>query len=154
MNFFFSKNKKNPRETEAPVFRKLEEGDIPGVEKLFKELVGSQKPPKIASLSADSRTICLVAELAGEIIGFGCLSVYRTPTMGETGRIEDLIVSKNARGKGYGEKIMRELIAAGQKSGIKKISLTSNPMRKAARKLYRKLGFQKIMTDTFVLRIK
>ena len=47
------------------------------------------------------------------------------------------------------EKLMEELLAIAKSRSAKFVSLTSNPKRKAAHKLYEKLGFVKVKTNMF-----
>jgi GNAT superfamily N-acetyltransferase len=52
-----------------------------------------------------------------------------------------MIVDERYRGKGYGEKIMRKLIAWARTQNVDTIELTTNPKRVAANGLYKKVGF-------------
>jgi len=55
--------------------------------------------------------------------------------------IEDMIVDENYRGKGYGRKILKELIQWAKDNGVEVIELTTNPKRVAANELYKSEGF-------------
>ncbi|MDP2630493.1 MAG: GNAT family N-acetyltransferase [Candidatus Uhrbacteria bacterium] len=55
--------------------------------------------------------------------------------------IEDMVVDESYRGRGYGEKILHELIGWARKNNIEVIELTTHPGRIAANSLYKKVGF-------------
>lgn len=48
---------------------------------------------------------------------------------------------------------MQEILSFAKENKLIKLQLTSNHGREVARNLYKKIGFKKIQTDTFVLNI-
>jgi GNAT superfamily N-acetyltransferase len=64
--------------------------------------------------------------------------------------VEDMIVDDAYRGKGYGQKMLLELISWAKKEGIDTIELTSNPKRIAANELYKKTGFELHPTNHYL----
>lgn len=76
----------------------------------------------------------------GEVVGAMCLIVY-TILSTKKAFIEDVVVAKSVRGKGYGEAMIREAIELARSKGVKYIELSSNAKRVAANSLYKKLGF-------------
>jgi ribosomal protein S18 acetylase RimI-like enzyme len=61
---------------------------------------------------------------------------------GRTAHVEDVVVDAGYRGRGTGERLMRELIALARAQGADAMALTSNPSREAANRLYQRLGFE------------
>ncbi len=111
-------------------------------------------PMKMAALKAmlaDPKSILLVMREGKKIIGTGTLMVF-TKIRGKYAYIEDTIVDSAERGKGYGESIVRELIAQARKHKVQTIELSSRPSRVAANHLYQKVGFEQ--KDTNVYRLK
>ncbi|EKD46797.1 MAG: hypothetical protein ACD_67C00061G0007 [uncultured bacterium] len=134
-----------------PTLRSLQVGDEKALIPLFKVLSGRDIIIDSASLVADPDAICLVIEENGELLGFGSLIIHKVPTKGEVARIEDIIISENHQKKGLGRMLVLRLIEIAKKKNIKRINLTSNPMRIGAQKLYESLGFTKGSTDTFTM---
>ena len=135
-----------------PKFRKLKSSDKKDIEKLFIQLVGEKVKISIKSLIRDKSANCIVLEDEKKVVGFGALIVHQVPSEGYVARVEDVIISDTERGKGYGRKIMEELIKIAKKKKVKKINLTSNPKRVEARNLYSSMGFE--IYDTGVFRMK
>ncbi|MFH0969598.1 MAG: GNAT family N-acetyltransferase [Patescibacteria group bacterium] len=133
-------------------FRKIKLTDKKEIEKLLIQLTGKKVKVDMKSLIKDEGADCLVLEENGKIIGFGSLIIHQIPCEGFVARIEDVIIDQNQRGKGYGRKMMEELIKIAKKKKIKKINLTSNPKRVEARSLYESLGFE--LYDTGVFRLE
>ena len=79
------------------------------------------------------------------------LVVFKTPT-DTRARIEDVVVSSDARGKGVGSKLVNHAIRLAKQCGAKTIDLTSRPSRQAANALYKQVGFEQ--SDTNVYRYK
>ena len=87
-----------------------------------------------------------------EIIGALTLTVYRVPT-GIRSIIEDVIVDNSARGQGIGEALMLRAIEIAKEKGASNISLTSNPLREAANRLYLRVGFKKRETNAYQMKL-
>ena len=105
---------------------------------------------ELRTILSDKNTAVVTVKDAERVIGMGTL--YIVQKVGEmTGYVEDLVVDEDYRGQGFGEKIMKKLIATARLKKSGSINLTSRPSRVAAHKLYEKLGFRKRETDVYNL---
>lgn len=122
-------------------------------QRLVPQLTSNNPPPSRADLEALVRSENSVLFIAqgedGQIIGAACLTVYRVPT-GLRAVIEDVIVDESARGQGVGEALVRRALEAAQARGASAVTLTSNPRREAANRLYRRMGFKLRETNAYV----
>ncbi len=82
------------------------------------------------------------------LVGILTLTIIQIPT-GKHGRIEDVVVEKEYRGKGVGEKLSLEAIRIGKELKLSKLFLTSNSKRIEANKLYQKIGFTLSTTNSY-----
>ena len=125
-------------------------------QRLVPQLTDNNPPPSLdnlADLVRDAASTLMVARNAeGEIVGALTLSVYRVPT-GIRSIIEDVIVDNSARGQGIGEALMQRAIELAREKGAKNISLTSNPLREAANRLYLRVGFKKRETNAYQIKL-
>lgn len=126
-------------------------------EKLIPQLSNKQLPTNddINALIA-SPSVLLIArnpDQYGPIVGSGTLAVYRTPT-GLHAHIEDVIVDREYRGLGIGEALVSQLLLIATEMGLDGVSLTCNPSREAANKLYEKMGFMKWKTNVYWYNLK
>jgi ribosomal protein S18 acetylase RimI-like enzyme len=125
-------------------------------QRLVPQLTDNNPPPSLddlADLVRDAASTLMVARNAeGEIVGALTLSVYRVPT-GVRSIIEDVIVDNAARGQGIGEALMQRAIELAREKGAKNISLTSNPLREAANRLYLRVGFKKRETNAYQIKL-
>lgn len=125
-------------------------------QRLVPQLTQNNPPPTqedlVALISETSSTLLLARSDNGQIIGALSLTVYRVPT-GIRSIIEDVIVDVSARGQGVGEALMQYAVDLAREKRAKNISLTSNPMRVAANKLYLKLGFEKRDTNAYQMKL-
>ena len=99
----------------------------------------------------DSPNVLIVAHLgpgASPIVGAGVLGVFRTLS-GLHAHIEDLIVDQSLRGQGIGEALVSRLLQIARELGLEGVSLTCNPRRVAANRLYQKMGFKQWETNTY-----
>jgi ribosomal protein S18 acetylase RimI-like enzyme len=99
----------------------------------------------------DSPSILIVARSPGpenRIVGAATLGVFRTPS-GLHAHIEDVIVEPEQRGQGCGEALVQHLLQVARQLGLRGVSLTCNPRRVAANRLYQKMGFQKWETNVY-----
>ncbi|MBE0681410.1 MAG: GNAT family N-acetyltransferase [Anaerolineales bacterium] len=122
-------------------------------QRLVPQLTKNNPPPSrddLIALVRDSSSTLLVARNDnGDIVGALTLAVYRVPT-GIRSIIEDVVVDVSTRGKGVGEALMLQAIEIAREKGAANISLTSNPMRVAANRLYLRVGFVKRETNAYV----
>jgi len=125
-------------------------------QRLVPQLTNNNPPPSLddlADLVRDASSTLMVARDAdGKIVGALTLSVYRVPT-GIRSIIEDVIVDNVARGQGIGEALMLRAIEIARGKGAKNISLTSNPVREAANRLYLRVGFKKRETNAYQMKL-
>ena len=121
-------------------------------QRLVPQLTNNNPPPSLddlAGLVQDPASTLMVARNEnGNIVGALTLTVYRVPT-GIRSIIEDVIVDSSARGQGIGEALMKRAIDVAREKGAKNISLTSNPMREDANRLYVRVGFKKRETNAY-----
>lgn len=126
-------------------------------QRLVPQLTNNNPPPSLDELAAllrdASSTLMIARDDNGVIVGALSLAVYRVPT-GIRSIIEDVIVDISARGQGIGEELMLRAIEIAREKGAANISLTSNPMRVAANKLYLRVGFQKRDTNAYQLSLR
>lgn len=87
----------------------------------------------------------------GVAVGALTLVWYDVPS-GRKGWIEDVVVDASARGAGVGEALVRAALERAAREGVERVMLTSRPARRAARALYRKVGFEEAETSVFVRR--
>ena len=126
-------------------------------QRLVPQLTNNNPPPSLDDLTAlvrsTSSTLVIARDARGEIIGALTLAIYRVPT-GIRSVIEDVIVDTSARGQGIGEALMRRAIEIAKQKGAGNISLTSNPLRESANRLYVRVGFTKRETNAYQLKLK
>lgn len=121
-------------------------------ERLIPQLTRAPIPAQseLEALIASS-SILLIArfpEQSSPIVGAACLGVFRTPS-GIHAHVEDVIVDEALRGKGIGEALVNALLDEAQSLGLKGVSLTCNPRREAANRLYQKMGFAAWHTNVY-----
>ena len=121
-------------------------------QRLVPQLTSNNPPPARDDLAAlvksESSTLLIARADDGLIIGAANLTVYRVPT-GIRAIIEDVIVDESVRGQGIGEALVKRCLAIAREKGAGGVSLTSNPKREAANKLYQKMGFKKRETNAY-----
>ena len=126
-------------------------------QRLVPQLTNNNPPPShndLADLVRDSSSTLIIARNENnDIVGALTLAVYRVPT-GIRSVIEDVIVDISTRGEGVGEALMLRGIELAREKGAGNISLTSNPMRVAANKLYLRVGFVKRETNAYQMKLK
>jgi GNAT superfamily N-acetyltransferase len=113
----------------------------------------SLDPEKVAARLRDPRVRVVVAVADGRLVGTATLTSLVTLTEGLVGRVEDVVVTKGARGTGLGRRLMEALHVEARDLGITKIELTSRPAREAANQLYRSLGYERRDTNVYRLRL-
>jgi ribosomal protein S18 acetylase RimI-like enzyme len=140
----------------APIFITRVENVSPELvtafERLIPQLTTAPIPTEMdVQKLVNSPSILLVARTPGKdgpVVGAGTLGVFRT-TSGVHAHIEDVIVDENLRGQGIGDALVQGLLEAAHEMGLKGVSLTCNPHRIAANRLYQKIGFKKWETNVY-----
>jgi len=64
-----------------------------------------------------------------------------------------VVVDQNFRRRGIAEALVNSAIEYAREAGVDGISLTSNPKREAANKLYQSMGFEKRETNSYYFKI-
>jgi len=120
--------------------------------RLTPQLSSSAPAPGVAELTemvGSQATILLVArDGALGIVGSMSLIVFRIPT-GVRAWVEDVVVDKDARGRGVAEMLCRDAINRACAAGARTVDLTSRPTRAAANRLYQRLGFAQRETNVY-----
>jgi GNAT superfamily N-acetyltransferase len=135
--------------------RRAGEADLPRVVELLSQLSLDDDRDSAAEtlpesyraafheVQADPRQQLLVAEAEGHVVATATLGIV--PNLSYRGRpwafIESIVVDYPARGKSYGEALVRYAIEEARRAGCYKVSLTSNKRRSEAHRFYEKLGF-------------
>ena len=126
-------------------------------QRLIPQLTNDNPPPTLDELTAlvaeDSSTLLVARSPSQQIIGALSLTIYRVPT-GIRAIIEDVIVDGPARGQGVGQALLQRALQIAKQKGAAGISLTSNPLRVAANRLYVKMGFVKRETNAYHMQLK
>ncbi len=124
-------------------------------QRLVLQSTNNNLPPSLNDLTTlvrdSSSTLMVARNDHREIVGALSLTVYRVPT-GIRSIIEDVIVDNSARGQGIGEALMKRAIEVAREKGASNISLTSNPMRESANRLYLRMGFKKRETNAYQIK--
>ena len=105
---------------------------------------------RIDALMADPDVTLVVARDGYEIVGTATVIVYTTPFWIKA-RLDEVVVDTSARGKGVGEAIVRKCLEIGKRKGAQVAELQSGrgPVRAAAHRLYKRIGFEVRDSDIF-----
>ncbi|EGJ72377.1 GCN5-related N-acetyltransferase [Bacteroides coprosuis DSM 18011] len=128
---------------------------IEAMQCLIPQLTELGEPISFDSLSSlvndqESELILAINE-ENKIVGSLALVVFTIPT-GKKAFIEDVIVDHSARGLGIGEKLIQKAIDLSKEKQVRRIELSSRPIRIPANKLYQKMGFK--VRDTNFYRLE
>lgn len=102
----------------------------------------------LETVIGNSSNTLLAARVNDRTVGMLTLTMLVTPTA-ITGWIADVVVDDGVRGKGIGEKLVREAISRASAGGARYVDLSSRPMREAANRLYQRIGFEKRETNYY-----
>lgn len=129
------------------------------IQALVPQLGPGKIPPTRQELSAlinSEASLLLVARHPAKddpICGMLTLSIYRVPT-GIRSIVEDVIVDAKSRRLGMAEGLLKRAILLAREAGAGNISLSANPTREAAHRLYQKLGFTRRDAFAYIIRLK
>lgn len=128
---------------------------IDGINNLLGQLTSSPKEMNEALLRAiveSDRTHLFLAYIGNQMVGMGTLAAYVIPT-GTKAWVEDVVVDNNFRGKHIGKKLVNHVVEYTKKYSPCSLMLTSRPMRVAANKLYKSVGFEKRETNVYKIQV-
>ncbi|MDE7301272.1 MAG: ribosomal protein S18-alanine N-acetyltransferase [Clostridia bacterium] len=125
--------------------RKCKYEDILSVSELEKECFKGESWAfgTLASAFENPAYDMLVAEEAGEIVGYGCIS-----TVCENCDLENVLVAEAYRKSGIGTAIVEELLSVAEKRGAEKVFLEVRVSNSAAMRMYLACGFVGVYART------
>ena len=120
-------------------FRQMTIADIPAVVSIEREAFTAPWSPEafVNELTHNHFARYTVMELDGEIIGYGGMW-----TIIDEAHITNVAVRSIYRGRGYGERLLRELQEKALSYGSAAMTLEVRVSNEIAQNLYRKLGFK------------
>lgn len=124
--------------------------------KLLLQLSSSKKqmmPSQLKGIIKNKNIYLLAAIEDNKIIGTATLAKVDQIT-GREGYVESVVVDEKYRGKGFGKKLMMYLISLAKNLKIDYLTLTSNPKRKIANKMYKNIGFSIYKTNVYEMELK
>ena len=113
-----------------------------GFDSSFEGLVAEISAKFLASFDA-SRERCWIAELDGAQVG----SVFLVRHTDDVAKLRLLLVDPAGRGQGFGRRLVGECIAFARACGYRKITLWTQSILLAARKIYQDAGFVLVATE-------
>lgn len=99
-------------------------------------------------INSDDRAIILVEDEDENIVGLAVVNIVQKLQHREA-RIDEVVVSSQSRGKGYGKILMQACDDWAFEQGAQVVEFTSRPSRIAANALYQKLGYSVRETNVY-----
>ena len=113
-----------------------------GFDSSFEGLVAEIAAKFLASFDA-SRERCWIADIDGAQVG----SVFLVRHSDDVAKLRLLLVDPAGRGQGLGHRLVAECIAFAQACGYRKITLWTQSILLAARKIYQDAGFVQVASE-------
>jgi DNA-binding MarR family transcriptional regulator/GNAT superfamily N-acetyltransferase len=113
-----------------------------GFDASFEGLVAEITAKFLASFDA-SRERCWIADIDGSAVG----SVFLVRHTDDIAKLRLLLVDPAGRGQGLGRRLVAECVAFAQACGYRKITLWTQSILVAARKIYQDAGFKLVATE-------
>jgi 2-amino-4-hydroxy-6-hydroxymethyldihydropteridine diphosphokinase len=129
--------------------------ELEAINRLLPQLSSSAKAlsaEALKALIASPHTfIYIIKDESHATQGMASLCLCTSPT-GTKAWVEDVVVEKECRGRGYARALLQHLKQESKRLGVKSLNLTSRPERQAANALYRSEGFELRTTNVYRLR--
>ena len=129
--------------------------ELEAINRLLPQLSSNAKPLSAEALNALIASpytfIYIIKDENRATQGMASLCLCASPT-GTKAWVEDVVVDKDCRGRGYARALLQHLKQESRRLGAKSLNLTSRPERQAANALYRSEGFELRTTNVYRLR--
>ena len=140
--------------------RPITKDDFTDVLRLINELALFEKEPEAVAITVDelSRDYdnglfnCLIATLNETVVGMALYYNRYSTWKGKTIHLEDLIVTKSARGKGIGKALLDSLIAIAKNEGVRRLEWCVLDWNTNAIAFYEKTGAT-ILKDWYLVQM-
>jgi DNA-binding MarR family transcriptional regulator/N-acetylglutamate synthase-like GNAT family acetyltransferase len=113
-----------------------------GFDSSFEGLVAEIAAKFLASFDA-SRERCWIAEIEGQQVG----SVFLVRHTDDVAKLRLLLVDPAGRGRGLGHRLVGECVAFAKACGYRRITLWTQSILVAARRIYQDAGFKLVATE-------
>ena len=113
-----------------------------GFDSAFEGLVAEIAAKFLASFDA-SRERCWIADIDGTQVG----SIFLVRHTDDVAKLRLLLVEPAGRGQGLGQRLVGECVAFARQCGYRRITLWTQSMLVAARKIYQGAGFKLVATE-------
>lgn len=140
----------------CPVIRSAHPHDAAAIEALYRQLVGDPhvrvERVRIQAISDDPRTKLFVCELNGEVTATALVSLCSDVMYGDQpfAIVENLVVDSQHRGKGLGDRLLREVERFCLEEDCSKMMLMSTATRVDAHRFFERMGFRSDVKRGFV----
>lgn len=101
-------------------------------------------------VASENSHLFVAVDDKGSLAGMITVGIYEAPT-GRKGWIEDVVVDEAYRGQGIGKQLTMHAVNFAKQQKVDQLSLTSNPARVAANRLYPQTGFSLKETNVYVM---
>lgn len=120
---------------------------------LFEQLApGRAQLPLRELLEAGNPLTLAYCEADGKIVGIALMCTYKVIS-GHKGWIEDVVVDEKRRGQGLGRLLVEKLLEVAREKQVSDVLLFTADHRKAAMRLYEKIGFRPKGSNLYFLKI-
>jgi [ribosomal protein S18]-alanine N-acetyltransferase len=134
------------KQTEKETIMPVEDSMLPEILRIQAEGFKHKNCEKIFKYSKNFRTIFYVIKSQDKVAGY-CIYCLRPVIsfkgFGKGSVINEIVIDRNFRGKGFAERLLKETIEEMKLNGILSILLYVNISNQSAIKLYEKIGFRK-----------